>query len=508
MNNYTIVEKLKNWRGEQAMKENCELFRILSNGTIEEIASILPRNKEELLKIKGIKERKFEKYGKDILRIVTGLEEGNDSESNDENTLFSFLPKGNKDEKEKIYSVGDFLDLVNQNLSGLRASIRGEITSLDQRGNYLFFSLKDKETESLINCFMWRSDYEICKVEISEGMEIIAHGTPEVYKRSGRFTFRTDAIELFGEGALKKAYDELKRKLEEEGLFLEERKKPLAEYPHRIGLITSRDGAVINDFLNNIGRYGYKITFVDSRVEGVMAVKDLVEAVRFFKKHPVDVLVIIRGGGSLESLQAFNNEALIREVVGLEIPLMCGIGHDKDVPLLSYVADQAYSTPSIVAREINQSWEKGVEKLGLYQVEVLNAFDRILKDSSYNLERVKEKINTFFQDISNNFKEKEQSVKHWFLLLNQLIKIQKEKIERGKSIILSGFENKLNHIYGNIDQFERNLKNNDPSHQLKLGYSILTLQGKVVRSVKDLKKGDEIRNKLSDGEVVSEVRNN
>jgi len=122
------------------------------------------------------------------------------------------------------------------------------------------------------------------------------------------FSFICNAIELAGEGALKKAYEALKKKLEREGLFASERKRKLPPYPQTIGIITSKQGAVINDFLTNIGKFGFKLELIDTRVEGPMAVGDILAAIKTFKQRKIDVLVIIRGGGSPESLQAFNNE--------------------------------------------------------------------------------------------------------------------------------------------------------------------------------------------------------
>ena len=163
-----------------------------------------------------------------------------------------------------------------------------------------------------------------------------------------------------GEGALKKAYDKLKQKLEKEGLFSSEKKKPIPEFPQRIGLITSETGAVIHDFLNNLGKYGYQISFVNSRVEGQIAVQGLLLAITYFSGKEIDVLVIIRGGGSLESLQAFNNEALVRKIADFKIPVICGIGHDKDVSLASLAADKAVSTPTAVTALLNRAWEKAI----------------------------------------------------------------------------------------------------------------------------------------------------
>jgi len=192
-------------------------------------------------------------------------------------------------------------------------------------------------------------------LDIELGMEIIVDGMPSIYAPSGRFNFQVNTIELVGEGALKLAYDKLKKKLEDEGLFGIARKKEIPELVQKIGLITSETGAVIHDFLNNIGKYGFQIKFFNSRVEGQLATADLLKGIKYFENQDIDVLVIIRGGGSLESLQAFNNEVLVRRIAEFEKPVICGIGHDKDVPLCALVADLLVSTPTAVTTVLNKS---------------------------------------------------------------------------------------------------------------------------------------------------------
>ena len=125
-------------------------------------------------------------------------------------------------------------------------------------------------------------------------------------------------------------------------------------------MITSKQGAVIHDFLNNIGKFGFDIKMIDSRVEGQGAVEDLLAAIQTFRKKDIDVLVIIRGGGSMESLMPFNNELLVREVVGFPVPVLVGIGHDKDMPLVALAADRSESTPTAVANLLNESWERAL----------------------------------------------------------------------------------------------------------------------------------------------------
>lgn len=167
-----------------------------------------------------------------------------------------------------IISVSQYLDRLNTTLKAEEAKIVGEVSELKiyEGKNYLFFSLKDKKDQSVINCIMFKNNYRISGVTLRDGLEIIVTAFPGIWKPNGRLTFKVELVELVGEGALKLAYDKLKKKLETEGLFAENRKRTITAYPHRIGLITSKSGAVINDFLSNIGKFGFEILFVDSKV--------------------------------------------------------------------------------------------------------------------------------------------------------------------------------------------------------------------------------------------------
>ena len=466
--NKKIIQKLKDWRSRKANLQGIEHYIVLHNKTIETIAEVIPTCKEEFVAIKGLGEKKYEKYGKEIIAIIKECS-GIKSENIE------------KLDEKKIYSVSDFLSFVNLKLGEINASVKGEISSINKRERYLYFTIKDAEDDSCMNCFMWTKDYELSGIELEEGSEIIVHGTPEIYPKAGRFSFRTEAIELVGEGILKKKYEELKKKLSSEGLFDEKRKKPLPDLPSKIGLITSKDGAVIHDFQSNLGRFGYKITFVDSRVEGVMAVKDLISAVRYFKGKPVDVLVIVRGGGSLESLQAFNNEALIREITDFPVPIVCGIGHEKDVPLFSLVADMAASTPTAVTSELNQSWEESVAKINQYESNILNQFQMVLNKKDHLIEQSLSHIKNYYQEMLKVFES-----------FNQII----EKV-------MSSFSYGLKYNKEKIDNIAKSLEQNNPERQLKLGYSIMFSSGRVIKSVRQVKKDDLLNSKLNDGEILS-----
>ena len=502
-----VLKRLREWREKEAARSGVELFRVLSNDAVNGIAENLPTTKDALLEVKGIAEKKWQTYGRDILAIV--MEEMNpglfggekeDEETNDGET------DGYRQSGEKIFTVADYLEILNVGLQQFDAKVIGEISSLDIRGNYLFFSIKDKKENAMMPCFMWGSAYKMSGVSLEEGMEIQVHGFPEIYKPSGRLTFKADTVELVGEGALKKAYDDLKKKLEKEGLFAESRKKPMPEYPQNIGLITSATGAVIHDFLNNIGKFGFKISFRDSRVEGALAVKELVQAVRYFKKRKgLDVLVIIRGGGSLESLQAFNNETLAREIADCPFPVVVGIGHDKDVPIVSLVADRAGSTPTAVAKLLNFTWDSALSKVRLSEQKIFNRYGEALYEKKDALRNCSENIEESFRLIFDRFRNAEEKLKRHLVSIGSAISRLKEKISQTGKVLSGKWEDHLKRYKESLKYAEKMLAVNNPMRQLKLGYSLVFAKGKVIRKVEDVESGEEINIRVENGTIISKA---
>jgi exodeoxyribonuclease VII large subunit len=486
-----ILQKLKDWRAKTARRENVELFRVISNQAVEEIARVLPRDKKELLEIKGIKEKKYAKYGEEILVIVRG--EG-------EEFVEKFKEEG------RVFEVGEYLDLLNEKLLEAEARIKGEISSVDDRGNYLFFKIKDKNGESLINCFIWRNDYQVSGVELEAGMEIVVWGYPSIYPVSGQMSFQTKLVELVGEGLLKKAYEELKKKLETEGLFLPDRKKLLPKFAQKIGLVTSHQGAAIGDFVSNVGNYGYKIKFFDSRVEGKQAVFNLVKGVKWFnKKLNVDLLVIVRGGGSLESLQAFNTEVLVREIASSKIPVLAGIGHEQDVTLAALAADKMVSTPTAAALEIRKNWDEALYRIERDEKNILNIFEGMLANAQNEVRESESIFSQKLADIFERFRRARENLK------NSLVKI-KMTIDRDKNILASaGKKLSVNYsrLFSNFVSVLKSLAEkialHNPERQLKLGYSLISFNNKIVRSVKEVKTGDEVDIKMSDGKLKSKI---
>lgn len=486
-----LLQKLKAWRRNTANLEGVEPFRVFANKVLENITEVKPTNKEELMAIKGIRDKKYAKYGKEVLAIINGEE---------------ILPDLPDEKLEKPLSVSAYLDFLNRQLRKCRARIQGEISDLDIRERVVYFSLKDSEDESVIKCLMWHRDYELNGIDFEVGMEVILEGFPDIYKPNGGLAFKASSVELIGEGALKKAYDKLKKKLEAEGLFLEERKRTIPELPHKIGLITSETGDAIHDFQANLSRYGFNIKFMDSRVEGQLAIRDLISAVDHFSDKDIDVLVIIRGGGSLESLQAFNNETLVRKIAGFDKPVICGIGHEKDVPLASLAADKMVSTPTAAANVLNSSWQKAIHALELNQERIFGAFNNTLSENLNAVNNLFQTIRDNFGLIFKNFNRAEESLKRSFVSLKLRISDMKKNLARYPNIFLSGFLRIINQTKQKTSSLEKLMLTYNPERQLNLGYSIVRSGGKIVKSVGSVKTGRIVDVTLNDGGFESEVK--
>ena len=364
---------------------------------------------------------------------------------------------------EKALSVSEYIEYLNDIFEQHELRIKGEISELNiWSSGHVYFTIKDKDEEAVLNCIMWKGNYQICDIDLEVGMEVIVTGHANIYAKNGKFSFIADTVELVGEGALKKAYDALKKKLEEEGLFAVERKRKLPDLVQRIGLITSKEGAVIHDFQSNLNKYGFKIIFINSKVEGQTALKDLLAAIQAMEKQDVEVLVIIRGGGSLESLQAFNNENLVRAIADFPVPVIAGIGHDKDVPLVALVADYTASTPTAAALIVGRSWDEALERM--------RAFTNIIKSLEVHIQQVGEEIADRWGNVVD--------------LFSNVLKDTYQKFEMAQKIVLL----------------------NDPKVQLRLGYSITRRNGDIIKQAEELRVGDVIETQLEEGEINSKVQ--
>lgn len=371
---------------------------------------------------------------------------------------------------EQLFTVAEYIELLNTFLKREVIRLSGEVTQVQKAASgHAYFTVKDEKENATLSAVIWKFNYARCGVTLEPGMQVILSGTPNVYAPTGRLSFVADTVELVGEGALKKAYDELKKKLTGEGVFSPERKREIPELARVIGVVTSREGAVIHDFLNNLGKYGYEVRFADARVEGQQAVEPLLGAIETMRREftcpttggPIEALVIIRGGGSLESLQAFNNEILVRALVSFPAPVIAGIGHDQDVPLAALAADAMVSTPTAAAHLLNRSWDEAYAKL---------------RQVPYLVERVGRELTRIRTDL--------------MLAGEAVVDHTADGIRRTGELLAAA---------------ERTIRLSNPERQLHLGYAIARKGGKVVKSTREVTGGDRLTLQLSDGIVGTEV---
>lgn len=386
--------------------------------------------------------------------------------------------------QQQIISVSEFLDVVNMLLSTEDVYVQGEVTGAHPHPTGMYFSLKDEEGGGIMDCYMSPTLYRNIGIELEDGMLVRAGGIASVYKPKGRFSFRVAELELAGEGSLKKAYEALKKKLFEEGLF--DRKRPLPEFVSRVGLITSKTSAAIGDFRKNLAPLGIRILHRDVRVEGDKATPQVRAALEWFNGHAadIDVIVIVRGGGSLEDLQAFNDEHVVRAVFGSRVPTLVSIGHERDVPLSQMAADASASTPTGAAQAVNETWERLRDSSQTAQ-RLSFAYESVLTSTRADVSGHAHRLGTYLVRLSGAADQLAQRLRHG----------------------LSRVGHRIEHIKEATMRYERQLAGSSPERLLKLGYSIVSDEtGGIVRAAKELRPGQSVRTRLAKGSFVSDVK--
>ncbi len=332
---------------------------------------------------------------------------------------------------ELKFSVSEFIETMNQTLDFAYAGVTiiGEVSSFKiNQGKWVFFDLKDDE--STINCFM--SVFQL-RAPLEDGMEVAVKGVPKLTKW-GKFSFTVQNVMPVGEGSIKKSFELLKQKLEKEGLFAPEKKRPLPENLERIGVISSPQAAGYADFIKILDERwgGLKLKVAKTQVQGIVAADQIIRALNYFnERNEVQIIAIIRGGGSADDLAVFNDENLVRVVAASKIPVITGIGHEIDTSLCDFAADIVGSTPSNVAQIISKDKKAEIFRL------------------KNNLESVK---NILLQKIEQEKQDNREKL---------------EEIYRQVQIKISEENNKIAGI-------RRTLEAYNPESVLKQGYAILS----------------------------------
>lgn len=378
-------------------------------------------------------------------------------------------------------------NLIDGNRTLSAVTVKGEISNFtNHRSGHLYFSLKDADGQ--IRCVMFRSSAARLKFMPESGMKVVLHGQLTVYTRDGSYQLYASSMQPDGVGALYLAYEQMKARLAEEGIFDEDHKKPIPAFPRSIGVITSPTGAAIRDILNVSGRrYPLANVYIyPALVQGDGAERTLIDGIDYFDRSGlVDVIIIGRGGGSIEDLWAFNSEKLARRIYSASIPVISAVGHETDFTICDFVADLRAPTPSAAAelavpdvsdlmQRIDSLYDRGERALKRWAERSRERFERLSLD---NLTRILGDLLADRRDAVD--------LKYGSAL---------EYIDR----IISDGKNRLV-----LNAEKANAMN--PMSVLTRGYTIAECERGVITSSRDVTVGDAIRLKLSEGAVTATV---
>ena len=390
---------------------------------------------------------------------------------------------------QKIYTVSALTRQVKEvlEMSFPRLWVEGEISNLKfHSSGHIYFTLKDENAQ--INCAMWRSRSNQLLFRPQDGMNILVEGEVQVYERGGTYQLIIFQMQPAGVGSLQLAFEELKKKLFAEGLFDEQHKKPLPAYPGKIGIITSPTGAAIQDIVSVATRRfpGMQLILYPVRVQGEGAAKEIAQAIRDMNAYgDVDVLIVGRGGGSLEDLWAFNEEIVARAIFESQIPVVSAVGHEVDYSIADFVADQRAPTPSAAAEMVVKDRLEISGVVNYYQERMSNALERVLNE-------YQERISLYRSSYA--FRKPQDFI---FQKMQQVDDLQK---------LISISANHLVKMMGqDAQRLEENLNALNPIAILNRGYSICYKGNQVVKDVDQLSLADMVSVKLSRGEFFSRV---
>ncbi len=409
----------------------------------------------------------------------------------------------NKDtilQEKHIYTISELTQSIREILENTfrEVWVEGEVSNFVKHSSgHMYFSLKD--AGAVLACAFFRSANQGLKFQIEDGMNVVCFGKISVYDKRGQYQLYVEKIEPKGIGALQIAFEQLKAKLQKEGLFDEARKRPIPYLPTRIGVVTSPTGAAIRDILNVVKRRFQNVEVILNpvRVQGEGAEKEIAEAIEEFNAFNneipadkrVDVLIVGRGGGSLEDLWPFNEEIVARAIFRSDIPIISAVGHEVDWTIADFVADKRAPTPSAAAEMVIPRKEDLLIRLE----ELAGRLDSSIIDKITLLgDELKALSESYILKQPINIIEQYQ----------QRIDDIAKNIELRAGHMLDIKKAAFSNLCGKLDMLS-------PFKVLSRGYSITSRadSGKVVKDAAELKKGDEVKTRLAKGEFISEVKN-
>lgn len=414
-----------------------------------------------------------------------------------------------------------------------RVYLTGQVSNFRKRPTHQYFSLKDDH--AVIQATIWSGIYQKLGFDLEEGMKINVIGRVQVYEPSGSYSIIIEKAEPDGVGALAIQFEQLKKKLTEEGLFQERFKQPLPQFAKRIGVVTSRSGAVIRDIITTVSRRfpGVGILLYPTKVQGDGAAEEIARNIaRANQREDLDVLIIGRGGGSIEDLWAFNEEIVVRAIFESRLPIISSVGHETDVTLADFVADRRAATPTAAAElatpvtklDLLTHLQNQEKRMATAVQNVLSRKKEALKKCSqsvifrqperlydgylqrlYQLQlRLKQSLRTRISDS----KQLVQARTHQLVQLSPVTKIQRyqDRLSQLDKFLRSQMALVYDAKVAEVKRLSEALLMLDTSRIVARGYAIVKKEESVVDSVESLKKKDQVTLLMRDGQVELEVK--
>ena len=385
--------------------------------------------------------------------------------------------------------------------------VQGEISNFIRhyKSGHLYFTLKDKE--SSIKAVMFRGDAQFLQFQPENGMAVIVTGAVTLYERDGSYQIYVKQIQPDGIGTLYLAFEQLKEKLSREGLFAPEQKRPLPKYPEKIGIVTSEGAAALQDMLRILARRApsVRILLSPAQVQGEGAAESLIEGLIRLRKTDCDVIIIGRGGGSMEDLWAFNNEKLARTIASSPIPVISAVGHETDFTIADFAADLRAPTPSAAA-ELAVSNTADV----LYYLDSL--WDSCYIRMQQNLKEKERRLQELKRHLVTPMGVLEQETQRFHFVQHRVFLSMQRRLdlsevclrEAGKRVAFS-MEQKLCRSRERLQNVARLIEASSPVRLLERGYCGVMKEGKAVTSISDVAEGDQLVTQVADGSIFSQV---
>ena len=414
-----------------------------------------------------------------------------------------------------------------------RVYLTGQVSNFRKRPTHQYFSLKDDR--AVIQATIWSGIYQKLGFDLEEGMKINVIGRVQVYEPSGSYSIIIEKAEPDGVGALAIQFEQLKKKLSEEGLFQERFKQAIPHFAKRIGVVTSRSGAVIQDIITTVSRRfpGVEIVLYPTKVQGEGAAEEIARNItRANEREDLDVLIIGRGGGSIEDLWAFNEEIVVRSIFESRLPIISSVGHETDVTLSDFVADKRAATPTAAAElatpvtkldlltylknqekrmatAVQNTLSKKKEALRVLSQSVIFRQPERLYDGY--LQRLDQLMLRLKQGLNGELVRNQQKVQAQIHRLEQLspnVKIQRyqDRIQQLQKLMRSQMAVIYDAKVAEVKRLSEALLMLDTSRIVARGYAIVKKEGTVVSSANDLKKNDQVMLMMRDGQVELEVK--